>query len=97
MKLNPPETAPKDGTVFLVCLNVGTPFSHELEFFTAFYEPAKGILYSYADIDDNFVEDEDEGPDSCRIFHTDNCTDDPEFIGWLPMPKFDGNKVTFCP
>jgi len=95
MKLNPPETAPKDGTVFLVCLDVSTPGFHDLEFHTAFYEPAHDvILYSYADIDDYFIDDEQK--DGCRTFHTDNCTGSKEFIGWLPMPKVDGNEVVFC-
>jgi len=94
MKLNPPETAPRDGTVFLAYLNlasqdypVGTCF--RCEFVPAFYDSGYGFLFAYVDMD--FDDDADENR---TFFDTENC-DGYTFIGWLPMPKVDaeGNVV----
>jgi len=95
IKLNRPETAPKDGTVFLAYLNLaaqdypqGTCF--RCEFVPAFYDSCYGFLFAYVDV---VFDDDDE--DETRTFFTENC-DGYTFIGWLPMPKVEGNEALFC-
>jgi len=92
--LNPPENAPKDGTVFLAYLD----FAYQefpagtyscCEFVPAFYDSGNGFLYAHADM----VFDDDD-TDETRTFFTEDC-DDCKFIGWVPMPKLDGNRVVF--
>jgi len=88
IKLNPPDTAPKDGTIILAL----------------FKKPKNLVPAAWCLFQDNFGEhaywmracpsiDEDEpefiyGFDSVKHYEH-------ELRGWVPMPKLDGNLVLF--